>query len=267
MAWLIGASFGGDDMAPNPQGTYEEFINGIPEFLPAVMEGITCILDQALEVSGEATGAEMVVASLTGSMAEDLQDIMTLCANERTNGALKLLRTPYEKFLYASHISKHPETANDFLQFDAIQSKALLTGIEDHWDYKISDKGKVKLDEQFKIAQGRFKRSKCPECGASGPRMWTKVTPEQMAKAAGVENIHVLAYRYATLMIHPSYRGISGQTSQAVKPPAVLGMVYKLTFETIRLQWLFFKKTVTVSGKVADVIRKLQAVSFPADVS
>jgi hypothetical protein len=254
-------------MTPNSHGNYEEFINHIPAFLPAVVEGITCILDQALEVSGKATGAEMVIASLTGSMAEDLQDIMTLCANERTNGALKLLRTPYEKFLYASHISKHPETADDFLQFHAIQSKALLAGIENHWNHTVSAKAKAKLEEQFKIAQDRFRRSKCPECGQSGPRVWTKVTPEQMANEAAVENIHVLAYRYATLMIHPSYRGISGQTSQVVKAPAVLGVVYKLTFETIKLQWLFFKKTVTVSGRTANVIRSLEAVSFPLESS
>jgi hypothetical protein len=248
---------------PSPDASFADFVNGLPTFMPAITDGITCISEQALEVPGEATGAEMVIASLTGSMAEDLQDILILCANERSHGALKLLRTPYEKFLYASHISKHPESADDFLQFDAIQTKALLTGIEDHWDYKISEKGKAKLEEQYKIAQGRFKRTKCTVCGESGPRSWTKVTPEQMAKEAGVENIHVLAYRYATLVIHPSFRGISGQTSQLIKPPAVLGAVYKLTFETIKLQWLFFKKNVTVTGRTAEVVRSLQAVSFP----
>src|ERR1017187_4439080 len=250
---------------PHPNATFAEFVSGLPTFMPAVADGIMCILDQAIEVPDEATGADMVIASLTGSVAEDLQDILILCANERTNGALKLLRTPYEKFLYASHVSKHPETAGDFLQFDAIQSKALLAGIESHWNYKISDKGKAKLEEQYKIAQERFKRTKCKTCGESGPRSWTRVTPEQMAKEAGVEDIHVLAYRYATLMIHPSSRGISGQTSGAIKPPAVLGVVYKLTFETIRLQWLFYKKTVTVTGRTAEVVRGLQAVDFPAE--
>jgi len=249
---------------PHPDATFAEFVSGFPTFMPAIADGITCILDQALEVPGEATGAEMVIASLTGSMAEDLQDILILCGNERTNGALKLLRTPYEKFLYSSHISRHPESAGDFLQFDAIQSTALLAGIQDHWNYKISEKGQAKLAEQYKIAQGRFKRTKCKECGESGPRTWTKVTPEQMAKEAEIEDIHVLAYRYATLVIHPSFRGISGQTSQVIKAPAVLGVVYKLTFETIKLQWMFFKKTVTVTGKTAEVVRNLQAVSFPA---
>jgi Family of unknown function (DUF5677) len=174
---------------PPSNATFAEFVSSLPAFMPALVDGITCILDQAIEVPDEATGADMVIASLTGSMAEDLQDILILCANERTNGSLKLLRTPYEKFLYASHVSKHPETAGDFLQFDAIQSKALLAGIENHWNYKISDKGKAKLEEQYKIAQERFKRTKCKTCGESGPRSWTRVTPEQMAKEAGVEDI------------------------------------------------------------------------------
>jgi hypothetical protein len=251
-----------EHQSPSPEATFVEFTTGIPAFLPTITEGIQCILDQALEVGAEVTGAKMVIAALTCSMAEDLQDIIVLCANERPNGALKLLRTPYEKYLYAFHISKHQETAADFLQFDAIQTRALLTGIESHWNFTISEVAKQKLAEQYKIAQSQFKRVKCPQCGESGPRMWTKVTPEQMAKEAGMEDIHILAYRYATLRLHPSYRGISEQTKEVVKPPAVLGTVYKLIFETIKLQWLFFKETVTVTGRTAEVIRKLQQVNF-----
>lgn len=246
---------------PGPDASFAVFTTGLPSFIPAISDGLMCILDLAAQVTGTATGAEMVIAGLTGSIAEDLQDVTILCARDRTNGAVRLLRTPYEKFLYASHISRHPETAEDFLQYDAIQAMALSTGIEKHWDHRISETGKAKLEERYRSAQQRFKRSKCKECGESSPRSWTKVTPEQMAKESAIENIHVLAYRYATLMIHPSFRGILGQKEETVKLPAVLTVVHKLTFETIKLQWLFFKRTDSVTGKAAQVLLNLEAVN------
>jgi hypothetical protein len=145
--------------------------------------------------------------------------------------------------------------------YDAIQAKALLAGIEDHYDYKISEVGQARLAEMFKIAQERFKRTKCKECGESGPRMWTKVTPEQMARDARLDHIHVLAYRYSTLMIHPSFRGLSDQMRDTFKMPAILVIVHRLAFETMKLQWQYFKKTDRATGKAADVMRRLHEVA------
>jgi hypothetical protein len=242
---------------PSADANFEEFTRGLPDFLPAVQDGFQCIVDLAAEVRDETLGPDAVIAMLTGSLAEDLHDVLVLCSNERRSGALRLLRTPFEKFLYASHISRHPESAQDFLMYDAIQTKALLAGIEDHYDYKISEAGRARLAEMFKTAQERFKRPKCNECGESGPRMWTKVTPEQMARDAGLEDIHVLAYRYSTLMIHPSLRGLSDQMRDTFKMPAILVAVHKLTFEAMKLQWQYFKKTDRATGKAANVMRRL----------
>ena len=132
---------------------------------------------------------------LTGSLADNLYDIMFLCENERRDGAMRLLRTPYEKYLYAHYISAHPETAEDFLHFDAIQSRALMNALEQHYGYKMSDLGKAGLDQMVKEAKASLPSNKCTECGGSLPWRWTKVTPEQMAKDAGLEYIHVLALR------------------------------------------------------------------------
>src|ERR1035441_2367388 len=233
---------------PSADANFEEFATGLADFLPAVQDGFQCIVDLAKEVNTESLDADSVIAMLTGSLAEDLHDVLVLCSKERRSGALRLLRTPFEKFLYASHISRHPESAQDFLMFDAIQIRALLTGIEDQYNHKISDAGRVRLEEMFRIAQARFKQTKCKECGDSGPRMWTKVTPEQMAKEAGLEGIHVLAYRYSTLMIHPSFRGLSDQMKDTFKMPAILFIIFRLTLETLKLQWTHFKKTTNGPG-------------------
>jgi len=258
------------DAPPSPEANFQEFVKGLSDFLPAVQDGFQCIVDLASEVDHKSISPDAVIAMLTGSLAEDLHDVLVLCSNERRSGALRLLRTPYEKYLYASHISHHPGAAKDFMMFDAIQAKALLGGIETYHNHKISDEGQVKLDEMFKVAQQHFKKTKCKECGESAPRMWTKVTPEQMAKQGNVEDLYVIAYRHSTLMIHPSYRGLSDQMQDNLKMPAILFAVFKLTLETLKLQWTYFKKTKTATGKTADVMRQLYEVAqlgAPADAA
>ena len=78
-----------------------------------------------------------------------------------------------------------------------------------------------------------------------------------MAKDAGLESIHVLAYRYATLFIHPSWRGISDQVAQTIKLPSIITIVHRLIIEAIQLQWIHSKKTKTATGRTADVLRRL----------
>jgi hypothetical protein len=252
------------DEPPSPDASFEEFNKGLADFLPAVQDGFDCIVNLASEVDFEGANVvkpEAVIAMLTGSLADDLHDVLVLCSNERKSGALRLLRTPYEKFLYASHISKHPKGARDFLTFDAIQARALLDGIEKSHSYKISVEGQARLEEMFKLAQQHFKKTKCKECGESGPRMWTKVTPEQMSKEAGLESLHAITYRYSTLMIHPSFRGLTDQMKDTFKMPAILFAVYRLTLETLKLQWTYFKKNDTATGRTADVMRHLYEVA------
>jgi hypothetical protein len=256
----LGFDVDADTPIPSPDANFEDFNKGLADFLPAVQDGFECIVNLAMEINIKTPTPEAVVAMLTGSLAEDLHDVLVLCSNERRSGALRLLRTPYEKFLYASYISRHPEAANDFMMFDAIQAKALLGGIEKYHDYKISPVGQAGLEQMYKAAQARFKKTKCKECGETAPRMWTKVTPEEMAKEANVEDLYVLAYRHSTLMIHPSYRGLSDQMQDNLKMPAILFVIFRLTLETLKLQWTFFKKNGTASGRAADVMRQLYDV-------
>ena len=241
---------------PSPDATWEEFNHGLPNFLAAINDGMECIVHQAHElISG--TGARRVVATLTGSLADNLYDVTFLCANDRRDGALRLLRTPYEKYLYAHFISAHPETAEAFVHFDAIQSRALITGIEKHYGYRMSEMGRAGLEQLVKAAKSKIEWNKCKECGENLPRMWTKVTPEEMAKEADLESIHVLAYRYATLFIHPSWRGLSDQTEESIKLPSILVIVHKLVFETVRLQGAHLSHAGKLTARTGEMLTRL----------
>jgi len=180
---------------PSADANWKEFSQGLPDLIDAINDGMDCIVHQAHDMNISGSGPDRVIAMLTGSLADNLYDIMFLCENERRDGAMRLLRTPYEKYLYAHYISAHPETAEDFLHFDAIQSRALMNALEQHYGYKMSDLGKAGLDQMVKEAKASLPSNKCTECGGSLPWRWTKVTPEQMAKDAGLEYIHVLALR------------------------------------------------------------------------
>ena len=241
---------------PSPDANWDEFTEGLPGFVDAVNDGMDCVVHLAHQLHAD-SGPQKVIAMLTGSLADNLYDIVFLCANDRRDGALRLLRTPYEKFLYAHFISRHPETAEDFLCFDAVHSEQLIAGVEKHYDYKMSEQGRKGLDVLLESAKTKLKWNKCELCGHRLPRMWTKVTPEQMAKEADMESIHVLAYRYATMFIHPSWRGLEGQVQETIKLPSILVIVHRLIFETIKLQCFQLGQTTTVTGRTAEVLHRL----------
>src|SRR6185437_9606404 len=67
---------------PSHDASFAVFTTSLPSFIPAISDGLTCILNQAAQVSGEATGTKIVVAMLTGGIAEDLQDVVILCARD-----------------------------------------------------------------------------------------------------------------------------------------------------------------------------------------
>jgi hypothetical protein len=241
---------------PSPDANWQEFIDGFPGFVGAVNGALDCIVMQAHELDAQ-SGSKKVVAMLTGSLADNLYDILFLCANDRRDGAVRLLWTPYEKYLYAHFIAGHPETAEDFLHFDAVQTQQLMTGLEKHYGYKMSAMGRAGLDQLLDAAKAKLQWNKCSECGSRLRRMWTKVTPEQMAEEADLESIHVLAYRYATLFIHPSWRGIEDQMRDSIKLPSILVIVYKLVLATIKLQCLELGYTERVTGRTAEVLHEL----------
>jgi len=232
---------------PSPDATFAEFTGALPDFVPSLEEGFQCIEDLAAEVRDKLTDPDAVIAMLTGSLAEDLFDVVVMCSKERRNGALRLLRTPYEKFLYASHISRHPETANDFRVYDGIQSPRLMASM-DHYGRTMNEAGMAGLAAISKQAEERFKR-----------RSWTTVTTKQMAKAAGLDKIYFFAYLYSTYLIHPTFLGISTQRDNSFScyMPTILGVVHTLTLVTLKLQGLCFKKTTTVTGRTADVMMRL----------
>jgi hypothetical protein len=243
-------------LPPSADANWEEFTTGLPGFVEAINDGLDCIVHQAHQLNVD-SGPHKVIAMLTGSLADNLYDIVFLCANNRRDSALRLLRTPYEKFLYAHFIANHPETAEDFLHFDAVQSQQLMTGFEEHYGYKMSDAGRAGLDQLLNAAKDKLKWNKCKECGDRLPKMWTKVTPETMAKEANLESIHVLAYRYATMFIHPTWRGVTDQVQESIKLPSILVIVHRLVFEAIKLQCLHLGQTEKVTGRTAEVLHRL----------
>jgi hypothetical protein len=236
-----------------------QFINEVPGFVEAVSDGLDCIVRLAQEAPQ--TTPERLIGMLTGTMADDLYDVLFLCENDRLDGALRLLRSPYEKFLYAHFIAGHPDAAEDFEQFDDHQSYTLRMELVKFNKIPISDVVKAALEAKAKVARDKFKKSKCPTCGETSERRWTKVTPQEMMEAAKVESLHTLAYRFSTLMIHPSIRGLDVQMESALSPTSISVIVFRLIWETLKLQWASFKKNTTATGHTADVMRKIIAVS------
>jgi len=182
---------------------------------------------------------------------------MFLFANERRDGAVRLLRTPFEKHLYADYLTKHPEKAEAFSLFWAVQSKQLLDGLKAHYGTEISEAGAEGMRKLLEIAKEKIEFNKCEACGSRLPRMWTKVTPEVMAKDAAMEETYFFAYRYATLLIHPTVMGVDHQLHNPPQLPNMLLHVRTIVMRTVVLQWEWFRKSKTITGTAAVALNAL----------
>ena len=88
----------------------QEFTSRYPRYMPAMAQGMQLIRHCAGAASNR-TGHLRHVRELTDSIGTNLYDIWILCRQDRADSALRLMRSPYEKFLYAHHIANNPDQA------------------------------------------------------------------------------------------------------------------------------------------------------------
>jgi hypothetical protein len=240
---------------------WDEFMKRFPDLADALSDGLQLIVDQAHEMDAGEDSADTIIADLTGTLAENLYDVLFLCRHDRKDGALRLLRTPYEKFLCAHHTSRHPEAAKDFMAFEHIQTAKLIKPLKEVHGIKVSEHSKAAVKEAAAKAKEALKIEKCKKCGSPSQHSWTKVTPETMAKEAGVIYMHLVAYVQSTSLIHARVSGLKAQMKMenSVSLPAIVTFVLTLIVKTIALQWERWKKTDTVNGRTARVVQRLVA--------
>jgi hypothetical protein len=121
----------------------KRFFDRLPKFVPT-FQRLVGLSNKILGRESHPTNrAEDVCFGLAHTCREDYFEVLFLAANGHGEGALKLLRGLYERAVTLAYIARHPEKADRFLHFAAIQeyraTKAAL---------------RVVMEEQFDAALG-----------------------------------------------------------------------------------------------------------------
>jgi hypothetical protein len=99
----------------------QRFFERLPKFLPA-FERLMALANKDLGRAFDARNhAQDICFSLGHTCREDYLEILFLVANGYGTGASKLLRGLYERVVTLAYIAKHPDKAERFLHFAAIQ--------------------------------------------------------------------------------------------------------------------------------------------------
>jgi hypothetical protein len=146
----------------------EIFFDKNPAFYP--------VFERLLELSNKCFGREVpeaplerVCFGLGHTCREDFLDIALLAVNGRGDGALKLLRSLYERAVTLAYLSKNPDKVDRFVQFAGVQEYKLLVESlkvvsEEEFDAACLNRPAAQIRENYSQIKSLFEISDCGRC-------------------------------------------------------------------------------------------------------
>lgn len=174
LSWTLSRRAGGlgwamtFDFGNTPEAN--AFFDRYPAFFPA-FESLIGLSNKAFGRESTATNrAEDVCFSLAHTCREDYLQLLFLAANGYGIGASKLLRGLYERTVAIAYIAKHPEKAERFVHFAAIQEHkamnvAMQVVTEKEFDESIGRTATVtQIREAYHSVKDEFQVTDCKKC-------------------------------------------------------------------------------------------------------
>ena len=192
--------------------------------------------------------ADAVIFYLGLRCVDDFREILLLCANGHGQGASALLRGLYERAVTCAHLHVNPEQAADFVDFDFVQRRKLMTalGMLDE-DSDSTDGAVAELEADYQRVRDRFMVTDCSKCGTKRPSVsWSKMDFVSMAKKAGlIGKLVIPAYYMPLSHAHSTLRSI---TAKLQEDNGVLSLEdeldYRETDWTLRIAHLVLLQTI-----------------------
>lgn len=187
------------------------FLKSYPEFFP-IFEKLMVLGNKSVaERPRPSNLVETVTFGLTHTCREDFLEILFLCVNGYNNGALKLLRGLYERAVTLEFIVRHPDKAERFKGYAAIQSHrglvaALKTTTEEDFNKHVGNPNAVdEIREYYNSEKPNFQITDCKKCGTTR----TASTWDQMDLASmvhelngGYKQLYMVGYALPNFAIH-----------------------------------------------------------------
>ena len=174
------------------------------------------------------TKTDKVVFATGNQCIEDFREILLLCGNGYGLGAMKVLRSLYERAVTARHLHLHSEQTDDFIDFFWVNAAKLNKRIQEAYGDSFFDafpdqKEKFKeIEEQRAAVKERFQVTICKKCEKKGGNYtWSKEDFVTLASKVGElgKPLYILvAYYLPTEQAHSTMQALLsrlGQTQEA----------------------------------------------------
>jgi hypothetical protein len=128
--------------------------------------------------------------SLGQACRQDFLEILFLAANGYGTAASKLLRGLYERAVTVAYISKHPEKAERFVRFAAIQeykamNAALLVSSEEDFNTAMKPQTADSIRNNYETVKPEFQVTRCKQCGNKGTAFSWDIDMASMVREVG----------------------------------------------------------------------------------
>jgi hypothetical protein len=150
--------------------------------------------------------ARPVIYSLELAAYDDFGELLILAGNGMGFGAMKTLRSMYERLVTAMYIAKKPSEAQVFIDHGAIEKGKLINRYKNVAPELLAEDTTREelegIEKRFSEAKAREKEDFCKTCGhAITKEAWTRKSLDDMARQVDDD----LLKAYATCYLEPTF--------------------------------------------------------------
>lgn len=235
---------------------WRSFTAAMPTFTTLFHKAFQTIPKLVLDTTPpEDDTAGLVIVQLMMASMPDLNDILTLSSHDGHWGALKLLRSLFERTVTLKYIAQNPAEAEAFREFDALDWQQILSGIEAKYALRPSEEARSSIAEAAKTARKTYRQEPCSVCGLRKQTSWTPKSSKELADLTGLAYMHFEGFVLPSKYIHPTYFGSRGTSSDATPMNNTLKRTHALALETIITHQRYFHPRGPISEAVHELVR------------
>lgn len=147
---------------------------------------------------------------------DDFMEILILCGNGESFGAVKLLRSMFERVVTLTYLQQHPDELDAYMNYYWIDQHKLINAVETTFKKGLVEPQKAKeAEENYQKFKNDYKITACKECGTTRPGIsWTPKDVLTMAKETGLTDFIVPAYYMPMQHAHPKVKGMLERITQ-----------------------------------------------------
>jgi len=190
----------------------EAFFDRNPKFYPA-FERLMALTNKCFGRSFQPKNrTEHICFSLGQTCRQDFLEVLFLAAHGYGIGASKVLRGLYERAVALAYMIRHPEKAERFVRFAALQeykamNAALSIVSEKEFDESMKSVTASQVRELYEQVKPEFQTTLCKKCGHKGTAFSWDIDVASMVRDAGdpYGRYYLGAYAIPNFHIHATH--------------------------------------------------------------